>query len=218
MRRALPNRAATATSTGRPSSSATGSKFSASRASRYSGSTPAASSSQRPAVECRGERIGAGDALDLAQRPRERRRPLAILGAEVGVARAHRQAVGLAHDRQRLDPHREVEVADHAPDHDRLLGVLLAEVGDVGPDRVEELGDDGGDAAEVLGTATGGVAIREPRSAHSPRRWWRSRRGTPPRPAARRSSRRRPRRPARRRAPRHVGSGRGPRRGQTGSG
>ena len=30
-----------------------------------------------------------------------------------------------------------------------LLGVLLAEVGDVGLDRVEELGDDGGDAAEV---------------------------------------------------------------------
>ena len=80
-------------------------------------------------------------------------------GVEVGVARAHRQAVGLAHGRQHLDPQREVEVADHAPDHRRLLGVLLAEVGDVGADDVEELGDDGGDAAEVLGAAARGVAV-----------------------------------------------------------
>ena len=114
--RAPPTWAATATRTGRPFSSATGSKLSASRASRYSGSIPAASSSRRPASSAGGERVLAGDPLDRAQRPRERRRPLAVRRAEVGVARAHRQAVGLAHDRQRLDPHREVEVAHHAAD------------------------------------------------------------------------------------------------------
>ena len=70
----------------------------------------------------------------VRERPREGGGALAGLGVEVGVARAHRQAVGLAHGRQHLDPHREVEVADHAPDHRRLLGVLLAEVGDVGAD------------------------------------------------------------------------------------
>ena len=49
---------------------------------------------------------------------------------------------------------------DHAADHDRLLGVLLAEVGDVGADGVEELGDDGGDAAEVVGAAPAGSPSR----------------------------------------------------------
>ena len=84
------------------------------------------------------------------------------------MRRAHRQPVGLAHGRQHLDPHREVEVAGHAADHDRLLGVLLAEVGDVGADDVEELGDDGGDAAEVLGAAARGVAVEDRRSALPP--------------------------------------------------
>ena len=50
---------------------------------------------------------------------------------------------------------------DHAPDHHRLLGVLLAEEGEVGADRVEELRDDRGDAAEVLGPAPGGVAVED---------------------------------------------------------
>ena len=80
-------------------------------------------------------------------------------GLQVGVARAHRQPVGLAHGRQPLDPDGDVEVADHAPDHRQLLGVLLAEVGDLGLDRVEELGDDGGDAAEVPGAAPRRVAV-----------------------------------------------------------
>ena len=54
-----------------------------------------------------------------------------------------------------------VEVADHAADDRELLGVLLAEIGDVGLDGVEELGDDGGDAAEVLGAALRRVALED---------------------------------------------------------
>ena len=126
---------------------------------------------QRPA---RGLALGRGSARESAVGA------LALARVEVGVARAHRQAVGLAHGRQHLDPHREVEVADHAPDHRRLLGVLLAEVGDVGADRVEELGDDGGDAAEVARAAPARGRRRGPRSARRrPRPWSRSPPGRP---------------------------------------
>ena len=159
MRRAPPTWAATAIRTGRPFSPATGCSSSASRASRYSGSMPALASSRRAASRPACERLRAGAALGGAQRAREGDGALAGVGVEVGVARAHRQPVGLAHRRQHLDPHREVEVAGHPPDNGRLLGVLLAEVGDVGADAVEELGDDGGDAAEVLGAAARGVAV-----------------------------------------------------------
>ena len=120
---------------------------------------PASPSSRPRRLEPGRQRTGAGAALDRGERARERRGALAVARVEVGVARAHRQAVGLADDRQHLDPHREVEVGDHAADHRRLLGVLLAEVGDVGADDVEELGDDRGDAAEVPGAAPRGVAV-----------------------------------------------------------
>src|SRR5204862_364506 len=97
--------------------------------------------------------------LGEGESARERGGAAALLRLQVGVARAHRQTVGLTHRRQHLDPDREVEVASHAADYDRLLGVLLAEVGDVGADRVEELGDDGGDAAEVPGPTPVGIAV-----------------------------------------------------------
>ena len=42
---------------------------------------------------------------------------------------------------------------DELADDERLLGVLLAEVGDVGADHVQQLGHDGGDAVEVPGAA-----------------------------------------------------------------
>ena len=158
IRRASPTRAATATITGRPFSAATGSRSSASRASRYSGSTPAPASSARAASIPAASDPSRAPLLGRPQGPRERDGPLAVLVAEVGVARAHRQAVGLAHGRHRPDPHREVEVAGHAPDHRDLLRVLLAEVGDVGLNGVEELGDHRGDAAEVLRPAPRRVA------------------------------------------------------------
>ena len=135
-------------------------------------------------------------ALDRAQRPRERRRPLALRRVEVGVARAHRQPVGLAHDRQRLDPHRDVEVAGHAPDHRQPAG--------------RPSGRSRRRRADVLKSlATTVVTPRKcsgPRRAGSPQRTsvrpldldrrWRSLPGRPPRPAARRPGRRRPRRRA----------------------
>ena len=158
MRRASPTRAATAISTGRPFDSARVQALGVARL-------------QVLGLDAGGARLGAGrleaGASAISSRCRHRlgragpaksaNRPLALRGVEIGVAGAHRQAVGLADDRQHLDPHREVEVADHAPDHGRLLGVLLAEVGDVGPDGVEELGDDGGDAAEVGARASVGA-------------------------------------------------------------
>ena len=73
-------------------------------------------------VETGGEGLGAGPALGGGEGARERRRPLAVGRLQVGIAAAHRQAVGLAHGRDHLYPHREVEVADHAEDDDRLLG------------------------------------------------------------------------------------------------
>jgi hypothetical protein len=64
---------------------------------------------------------------------------------------------GSRHGRDRLDAHREVEVAHEAADDHELLGVLLAEEGHVGPDHVEELGDDRGHAGEVPGAADGAL-------------------------------------------------------------
>ena len=50
-----------------------------------------------------------------------------------------------------------VEVGDHPPQDRDLLGVLLAEVRDVGRDDVEQLGHDGADAGEVAGPALGAL-------------------------------------------------------------
>ena len=52
---------------------------------------------------------------------------------------------------------RDVEVAHEPADHDGLLRVLLAEVGHVGRDHVEELGDDGRHAVEVRATPVGAL-------------------------------------------------------------
>src|SRR3546814_6774132 len=44
-------------------------------------------------------------------------RARALLGRQVLVARAHRQAIGLAHDAAAQDLDRERQVGDHLPDH-----------------------------------------------------------------------------------------------------
>ena len=87
--------------------------------------------------------------LGRAQRAAEPERALPLLVGQVGVARAEREPVRLADGRADLDPDRHVEVADELADDERLLRVLLAEVGDVGPDHVEELRHDRRDAREV---------------------------------------------------------------------
>jgi len=70
-------------------------------------------------------------------------------GREIAVARAHGEAIGLADDGADGDVYGEVEVADHVAEDGDLSSVLLAEVGAVGRDDVEEAGDDGGDSAKV---------------------------------------------------------------------
>ena len=87
----------------------------------------------------RGPPGGSADGPSTAASPparsarRQAQRRLAVGRGEVDVAAAHRQPVGLAHRGHRDDVDREVEVAHHPPDEQQLLGVLLAEVGAVGP-------------------------------------------------------------------------------------
>ena len=76
---------------------------------------------------------------------------LALVGGQVDVAAADGEAVGFTDGGNAYDFEGEVEVSGHASDYDELLGVLLAEVGAVGLDDVEELGDDGGHADEMAG-------------------------------------------------------------------
>ena len=57
------------------------------------------------------------------------------------------------------------EVAGHLPDHHHLLGVLLAEVGALGADQVEQDRDDRRDAVEVAGP---GGALERPGDARRP--------------------------------------------------
>ena len=83
------------------------------------------------------------------------------------VAARQREAVGGAHGGADLDPHREVEVADE-PAHDRcLLGVLLAEVGDVRSHHVEQLAHHRGHAVEMPVAAVRALqALGEPAHRH----------------------------------------------------
>ena len=171
--RARPTRAATASRTGRPLKLSIGSRrlgvarLEVLGLDRRPRSRTARAASSAAAVG----RAWAAASCGGAQRPATGRSARSRSSAlEVGVARRHRQAVGLADGRQDLDLDREVEVADHPPDHDGLLGVLLAEVGDVGADRVEELGDDRRDPAEVLGAAARRVAAEDLGQARRPRR------------------------------------------------
>jgi len=80
---------------------------------------------------------------------------------EVTVARAESEAVGLAHYRAGDNLHGKIEIAHHGAQDGKLRGILLAEVGTVGRDDMEELGDDGGHSAKVAGTARAVEAITD---------------------------------------------------------
>ena len=140
IRRVEPTRAATA-SVG-PSRSATAT---------YSGSIPASARIARA-------RVG----VVRRERARDRERAPALLGREPAVARREREPVGVADGRDDADLELEVQVADELLDDRDLLGVLAAEVRDVGPDDREELQADGRDAAEVAGPC---LALEPDRSA-----------------------------------------------------
>ena len=180
MRRARPIRAATATRTG-PLTCATGSSVCGSASARYSGSTPRRRSSSRPAAAASAPSrspapIAAATACSAAGSPRPACAPPPARGGRCGsTARGRRP-------RERSGRRRSATGgsgrATRRRDDDRLLGVLLAEVGHVGPDA--------GESSFVTTVATPvevlGPALRPPRgmlvhAAHRSRSW-RSRPGT----------------------------------------
>ena len=187
--------------------------------STYSGSIPAAPSSACAAAEdvvarapAAATRSAARSArLSAGARSRSRRR-------QVGVAGAEREAVRLADGRAHLDAHRDVEVAHQPPDHERLLVVLLAEVGDVGSAHVEQLGDDRRDAAEVAAAAAARGAAQHVGEPSTSTAVEKPSRIDLRRAAARTAGRRRPRPPRRHRRPRRADSARSPRPARTGPG
>ena len=79
----------------------------------------------------------------------QRGRPAAVRGRKIGVAGAHRQAIGLANGGADGDLDRQAEIANHPLHHERLLPVLRPEVGDVGGDGEEQPADDRCHAGEV---------------------------------------------------------------------
>ena len=89
----------------------------------------------------------------------------ALLGREVDVARRQREAVGLADGRAGDDLGRDRQVERHPADDHDLLGVLLAEVGVLGADEVEQDRDDRRHPVEVAGP---GRSLERPR--HRPDR------------------------------------------------
>ena len=165
-------------------------------ASRSPPATASSAASQRPA--------------SARARARGRRRAAGRCGS---TARGRRARARWGGD---LDAHGDVEVAHELADHQRLLGVLLAEVRDVGPDHVQQLGHDGRDAVEVLGAAVRALERLGERAADAD--LGREARRVDLRGRARRGCRRRPPAPARRRAPRRAGRRRGRRRRRTATG
>jgi len=78
-------------------------------------------------------------------------RDAALLGTQILVARAHGEAVGLAHRRPRHDVDGEGEVADQVADHLQLLVVLASEQGNIRPHQVEQTRHHAGHAIEMTG-------------------------------------------------------------------
>ena len=83
------------------------------------------------------------------------------------VARAECEAIRLAHGRHGTDEHGQIQVRDHAPDDRKLLGVLLAEVGDIRLHDMEKLRNHCRDAAEVPGTKRAAQTFRNSSNVHA---------------------------------------------------
>src|SRR5580765_2425566 len=79
-------------------------------------------------------------------------RPLALVGIQIGVARAHGQAVGLPDDRADYNLYRKIQIARQATDDGGLRGVFLSEEGNIGFDDVKEFGNHCRHPAKVAGT------------------------------------------------------------------
>ena len=177
----------------RASSCSSGSSVSGSTSARYSGSTSNGRIAARAASSsAAAERSpAAASASAASQRGGQRQRARALVARRAARcgwtspgrrARARSASASIRTGRFRS--------RDEPADHDDLLGVLLAEVGDVGQRHAEQLGDDGGDAAEVLGAA--GCALEPLGDAEHLDGRGEARAGRPPRPTARTARRRRP--------------------------
>ena len=120
---------------------------------------PCSSSSAGGGQHGGGVEVAGGLALRRPQGAAQAEGALALGRGEVRVAGGEGEAVRVAHGGTDLDPHGDVEVTHQPADDERLLGVLLPEVGDVGGGHVEQLGHHGRDAGEVLGAALLGGAV-----------------------------------------------------------
>src|SRR6266851_4373802 len=90
--------------------------------------------------------------LNLNERAVEYWRGLALLRIEIGIAGAHRQPVRLTQGGTGHDLHRNIQVANHAPDNHSLGRVFLSEEREVGLYDVEELRNHSGYAAKMFRT------------------------------------------------------------------
>lgn len=80
----------------------------------------------------------------------EHRRDRPLSWREEDIAGTERQAVGFSNRGVDDDTGGEIQVGDELADEDRLLKILLAEVGHVRLDGGEQLGDDRGDAGKMV--------------------------------------------------------------------
>src|SRR5271156_4998709 len=106
-------------------------------------------------------KVGAMLVASGANREAQRERVLTLGRREVGVARAHREAVFLAHDRHRHNLDIEVQIADHFLNRAQLLKILLAEDRQVRFDDVEQLGDHRRHPAEMARAMRAAQTIRD---------------------------------------------------------
>ncbi len=95
-----------------------------------------------------------------------RRRPGALVGTQVAIARAQREAVLGPYGRGTDDLHRQAEILHRGADDRQLLVVLLAEDRDVRLHEVQQLHDDRGDALEVPRTESATEDVRQLRHVH----------------------------------------------------
>ena len=181
MRRTSPNRTAIESSAG-PSTRASSGRVSGSAQLTYSGAA-SGSAARTPASWRAGPRRHARRRRTRARAASSARRRTGAAarcsGVQPHVARAHGQAVGLAHDRAGHDLRADAQVAGHAPDDQQLLGVLLAEVGAFGAGQRRA-----GSRRPSSRPRSGPAAPRPPaaRSAPRPAPSSGSRPGRPPRP------------------------------------
>src|SRR5439155_14529519 len=76
-----------------------------------------------------------------------------LRGAQICVATAQRQALGLADSWTADDLDRERKIRDELLDHDALLGIFLSKIGSRWLDQIEENRHDSRDSLEMTGPA-----------------------------------------------------------------